>query len=252
MVFKNQYGLDEHYKQSAEHHYCIQCGDEFDSLAELTDHRIKSHHFCAKCNKFFSSLTHLEEHYKDSDVHHYCVECKKEFYTESHLRSHLKSKAHSPPRFACDWCPKTFVLPSSLVLHWEAGFCPSGWNRTSVRDAITNSDDVDDFSEIVRLCIHTNGLGVDFQATKQAYDPSTSMYRCHLCPAQYWSFPDLQRHLASRAHKGMLYVCSRVNCHHETASLGAMFQHFEDKHGGTLDVWLVLGILRGALGYRAT
>ncbi|KAF7351760.1 hypothetical protein MSAN_01609300 [Mycena sanguinolenta] len=79
-TFPTPTGLEQHYLQSPEHHYCHRCSTHFDASDVL----------------FFRNEFGLHEHHRQSVRHRdqYCAPCKQLFGIANELASHLNSSLH--------------------------------------------------------------------------------------------------------------------------------------------------------------
>ncbi|KAK1456214.1 hypothetical protein CTAM01_17223 [Colletotrichum tamarilloi] len=134
-VFSKSKGLEQHLSNSSSHHRCEEClsKPDFPSAEQLLDHRKQCHHYCAPCDRLFAARISLEQH--ENTVHNVCRDCGRSFDWPDNLRNH--ERIHAPKNIPCPGCRSKFDRHSAMVLHLEAGSCPSG----------VNSEDVDDIAK---------------------------------------------------------------------------------------------------------
>lgn len=234
--FTSEVSLEQHYVQSPRHDYCQTCDEHFDDDDELLDHLVDEHNGCRSCRKVFPylspiriSLTLFSQTFKNAvgykahmhQVHWYCEPCDRVFASESNLDSH--SSVHKPKNFSCPGagCNRAFVSQSALVLHWEAGACPSGITRNILNRNVVRLDHNHAITNPMRLIQGTT--------TNWATDLSWngSGYECFLCNNEYRSLNSLNQHLQSPRHEARIYRCPNRDCGDEYSTLSALSQHVE-------------------------
>ena len=117
--------------------YCKACGEKFENMATLNQHKIDDHnaeklHKCEKCEKVLSGRSKLVKHVmkheiKDGTIsaeklqrHEQkrtdCEHCGKSFYSQSELVRHKKGHT-GIKEFHCDKCEKCYTSNTSLAQH---------------------------------------------------------------------------------------------------------------------------------------
>ncbi|KAJ7511592.1 hypothetical protein B0H11DRAFT_1952170 [Mycena galericulata] len=228
--FPSWRGLKEHYVQSRAHDYCQHCDSHFDDTRELEFHYQNSHDYCVKCRKFFKNALGLHEHYRQSELHHYCAPCQRIFQSASNLNSHLNSALHRPKDVPCPGkgCGLAFVSRSALILHLESGSCASGADRQTINRYVRQYDTNNVITNPARLL--TGGEVTTYLATSAAWNGSA--YECYLCHGGYRSLAALNQHLASPRHQEKMYVCPLSTCRAPFPTLSGLCQHIESERCG--------------------
>ncbi|KAK4450970.1 hypothetical protein QBC34DRAFT_323304 [Podospora aff. communis PSN243] len=132
--------LRRHVKMSSNHHRCDECQHhpDFETASELCDHRVQKHFCCTNCEKGFGSSASLQQH--DVAVHNLCVVCGNFFDSPSNLINH--QRVHAPKNTPClGGCNQMFDRDSAMLLHLEAGTCPSGINVQVINACAQNCDE---------------------------------------------------------------------------------------------------------------
>jgi len=205
-VFKNEYGLEEHYRQSSDHYYCVQC------------------------RMLFNIYPGLEKH--DHEVHDFCTECDRGFQNQNNLQQHLNSKLHRPSNFACPGlgCNRSFISAGALSLHFESGTCPSGMTRAQLDRLVVRVDRNNVITNPSRLIGGPGGYEAPTNpsswATKLSWNGMA--YECFLCHSEFDTLNSLNQHLQSPAHVERIYRCPNRDCpRSEFGTLSALCQHVE-------------------------
>ncbi|EJF61463.1 hypothetical protein DICSQDRAFT_155193 [Dichomitus squalens LYAD-421 SS1] len=104
-----------------------------------------------------SMLAHCGQAHTDR----WCTSCKHMFKNENNLMQHLRSAVHRPARFPCpmEGCGRFFIDPAALVLHYEAGACPSGLTRSTVIRAVAEHDTEGVITNANTLCYCPEAYG---------------------------------------------------------------------------------------------
>ncbi|GJN87719.1 hypothetical protein Rhopal_000674-T1 [Rhodotorula paludigena] len=166
--FKQREHLETHLLNSNKHHYCLRCSEDFDTHSDLIDHKNESwsHHRCPLCTfdgeEDYDLTSHIDRaHYRCGlddcgrilstapgrdmhrrAVHLYCTAHSRFFKNEDNLKQHMQSALHVVPNFPCIMpsCDFKTVDQSAMILHLEAGQCPSGVTRSSVASYFLDND----------------------------------------------------------------------------------------------------------------
>ncbi|KAN0100149.1 hypothetical protein V8E55_000133 [Tylopilus felleus] len=224
--------LEQHYIQSSRHHYCRQCGTHCEDSDDLESHCINNHFYCDMCDQFFQSAAGLREHNRQS--HFYCSECDRVFRSESNLRSvtpQLQRAKNVPCAFQYRGCTQSFVSKSAMILHLEAGSCPSGANRRMI-DRWVRVNDRDNVVTVPRRLLTYGDDDIECVATQRSWNGSA--YECVLCHSGFRTLDDLNRHLASPRHKEKTYRCPLTTCLAKFSTLSGLCQHVESESCGVL------------------
>ncbi|KXJ84774.1 hypothetical protein Micbo1qcDRAFT_129118 [Microdochium bolleyi] len=174
--FPSRGARQQHISNSDRHHVCVKCPHkpDFESLNGLDGHLTEIHVYCRPCKKHFGKKDDLTKH--DIAVHYLCQSCGQYYNSSNELKNHLIT--HRDKTIECASCYAKFVLNSAMVLHLEAGTCPSG----------TNSASVDDIAFRCSQAYHyTTEDGSDFD------------YTCPSCPAEFSYISGLLQHAESDA-----------------------------------------------------
>ncbi|RTE83471.1 hypothetical protein BHE90_001922 [Fusarium euwallaceae] len=127
--FPSQAAREQHIRDSTRHNICHICRvRDYEDADDLHDHLEEEHHFCVDCNEQFSTAGLLKQH--DIDVHYLCSTCGRRFKSASNLDNHKIT--HAAKDIECAGCYRLFVSNSAMVLHLEAGTCPSEADNQTV------------------------------------------------------------------------------------------------------------------------
>ncbi|THH32218.1 hypothetical protein EUX98_g1976 [Antrodiella citrinella] len=211
---------------SSLHHFCTRCEEDFDYEDELEMHFEQDHHYC--CSQFFDSERQLRAH--KNDHHWYCESCNRTFRSESNLDSHLRSSVHLPRRFKCPGCNNAFISPAALILHCEAGRCPSGVTRQAIDRLVVAFDRNNIITNPNRLLQGPDGSysapsTITSWATRNSFNGQA--YECVLCHREFRTLDALNSHLRSPAHADKIYRCPGNGCGTQFRALSALVQHVE-------------------------
>ncbi|TEB38620.1 hypothetical protein FA13DRAFT_1724539 [Coprinellus micaceus] len=211
--FQTWTGLKEHYVQSPAHSYCQQCNELFYDDNELEYHHDSEHIRCVPCRRFFKNDLGLHEHYRQSPVH---------------------SSKYCPRDIVCPGyqCGQRFVSQSALILHFEAGSCRSGINRTAVNRFVRENDRQGIITNPSRLITGPSSTETTYYATSAAWNGHA--YECYLCHGEYRSLTALNQHLASPRHQDRIYFCPLSSCRETFSTLSGLCQHIESERCGVL------------------
>ncbi|KAG7100039.1 hypothetical protein E1B28_001825 [Marasmius oreades] len=209
------------------------------------------HYYCSQCRQVFVNQYGLEEHYRQSEAHYYCADCKKHFQSESNLRSHRNSKIHQPQNIKCPFAPQcdmAFVSRSALLLHLEAGRCPSNATRETVNRAIRQLDRNNIITDPSRLITGPDGTSqqIKYSATERSWNGYA--YECYICHGTYPTLRALNQHLASPRHEAKIYFCPLSSCGVRFTTLSALCQHIESQRCGVARFKAVQSALDSLVG----
>jgi hypothetical protein len=104
-VFKSEDGLQSHYKQSLDHHFCTECQCDFDDEDDLWDHAEDDHHACRECHEVSTN--------SDSN-HRTCLSILSSGFAASEQQ--LKANAHTLRSYsAAIWSSKNTIATSTTT-----------------------------------------------------------------------------------------------------------------------------------------
>ncbi|KZT35199.1 hypothetical protein SISSUDRAFT_990851 [Sistotremastrum suecicum HHB10207 ss-3] len=230
--FVSYHARRSHYIQSGFHHFCHKCDEDFESRRGLLRHFSEDHWYCGRHNTIFDSSLGLKEHYVQSPDHHYCQKCSQHFDDKNNLDQHLRSSTHQPKNVRCPGlgCGRSFVSHSALLLHFEAGNCPSGMTREELNRIVVQADRNNIITNPARLIAGPQGYqqpsATDYWATARSWNGSA--YECFLCHGTFRSLQSLNAHLQSPTHRERIYRCPNQSCGIEYSVLSALCQHVEN------------------------
>ncbi|TVY34469.1 Zinc finger protein [Lachnellula subtilissima] len=189
----------------------------------------KSDWECDACDRSFATENSLHQHCSSAGGHPYCIPCKRMFISEHNLMQHMHSKIHSS--MACPFCKSPFANASGVIIHLEAGRCPSGFDRHRINEAIRK---LDRNNVITKPMIELPGYGgrVETIATDMAWNGSG--FECYLCRREFGSLYGLNNHLKSPAHDQEIYRCPKAGCGRNYKLLSALVQHVESESCGLM------------------
>jgi hypothetical protein len=144
---------------------------------------------------------------------------------------------------SCGGCCKLFPSLVQLAMHIEAGFCPGGSNRHTLKREVLAIDKHHFITEPGA----EKKKGRRYYATKEdAWNGYA--FECRLCTNEYRTLGSLNRHLGSATHDEKIYVCPEWTCRNSFSALGALLQHFENGSCGAIEIAGVQGVLNAVLG----
>jgi hypothetical protein len=151
---------------------------------------------------------------------------------ENNLNAHLNSSLHKPKSVRCPGnnCGRGFVSFSALVLHFEAGTCPSGLTRDQLNRMVVRMDRNNAITNPARLIGGPGGYSPANVTTSWATERSWNgyAYECFLCHNTFRTLHALNAHLQSPRHQEKIYRCpNRQACGLEFRVLSALTQHVE-------------------------
>eukprot|EP00088_Acartia_fossae_P007069 TRINITY_DN13283_c0_g1_i7.p1 TRINITY_DN13283_c0_g1~~TRINITY_DN13283_c0_g1_i7.p1 ORF type:complete len:528 (+),score=103.60 TRINITY_DN13283_c0_g1_i7:64-1584(+) len=128
--FPNDKRLNRHIKMKHKEIKCEECGESFDSKADLKEHKNFTKHsttttqqnhkiMCEKCDKFFLSNQTYQRHVLQfHSKNHVCSVCNEAFDVMKDLKSHMKTQHDLKLRnYSCGTCREIFHDVPSLQLH---------------------------------------------------------------------------------------------------------------------------------------
>ncbi|OAV98792.1 hypothetical protein PTTG_05344 [Puccinia triticina 1-1 BBBD Race 1] len=241
---------EQHLVQSPSHHYCKPCRREFVSaramqahlnqsekhmacrwchtpVGNLRLHNEQHHQQCPRCKIWYSDLKALKNHCLDDHSDVYCAPCRTLFTQPNNMIMHLRSSTHQPKNAKCphDACGKTFVSPSALIAHFEAGTCASG----------VELEDVDEYfgHHIDRQQLFVKKELIYAQRTWKIPSNHHGPLQCPLCKKLFDHAGQIAFHLKSPRHKNYgrkPYTCPSERCGHATFySLSSLLLHRETR-----------------------
>ncbi|KAI8648646.1 hypothetical protein NCS57_01476300 [Fusarium keratoplasticum] len=120
--FRSRAAKEQHIRDSSRHNVCHICRvRDYEEAYELDNHLEADHHFCVECGEQFHTAGLFEQH--DIDVHNLCSICGRHFNSASNLNNHKIT--HAAKDIECAGCYRRFATNSAMMLHLEAGTCPS-------------------------------------------------------------------------------------------------------------------------------
>lgn len=136
-----------------------------------------------------------------------------------------------------------------MILHLEAGSCPSGWTRQKIdykmrsleaaRPVMTSSQRL--------ITGPTSQTRSSWVATEDSYNYNERAYECFFCHRLFNSLAGLNQHLTSPRHAyatetgrdgEKLYKCPMDTCRRKFSTLSGLVQHAEQGGCGVLQLRL--------------
>ncbi|PPQ74357.1 hypothetical protein CVT26_000694 [Gymnopilus dilepis] len=149
----------------------------------------------------------------------------------SNLNSHLKSSAHLQQKYRCPaGCDGTFISRAAVILHLEAGACPSGVKRYTVDSYVYRYDTENIFTYSYINIFDSASDRVMRYCTSNSWNGS--YFECALCDAQYRTLAGLRQHLESPRHEDKIYQCPEQDCERRFSAFSALVQHFDSETCG--------------------
>ncbi|BGP29188.1 hypothetical protein JCM10296v2_000926 [Rhodotorula toruloides] len=236
--------LRSHWANSSSHSFCTLCDTHFDNDELLHDHDIYDHFPCQGCDQIFASELGRFEHGRQS--HPFCIEHRRAFLSQANLRAHLESSAHIQARIPCAaGCGRKFIDYSAMVLHLEAGSCPSGWTRQKIDYKLRSLPAARPYMTSSQRLIAgpTTQTRSSWVATEDSYNDWEQAYECFFCHRLFNSLAGLNQHLTSPRHAyatetgrngEKLYKCPMDNCGRNFSTFSGLVQHAERGGCGVL------------------
>lgn len=209
-------------------------------------------HACGSCKSMFGSALGLSEHARQSHPQSqlYCDPCRKTFQSQANLNAvslpflplsawlipsrsqHLNSSKHKPAIVPCPMlrCTKKLISTTALILHFESDSCISGMTSSDL-DYYVLAWDKNHFITQKRIGPASCTPPTTYTATNQAWNPSTGVFECPMCPRDFKNLASLNQHLASPVHTSLgdnMYHCPNGDCGKGTRTFGALSQHIAD------------------------
>ncbi|KAF9055762.1 hypothetical protein BJ165DRAFT_1428553 [Panaeolus papilionaceus] len=235
--FSTHEHLQQHWRDSPQHHYCHVCEKHFGDESKLEEHALAEHPklFCAKCALIFRDEDGLHHHRRRSAEHpYYCDECRLDFSSANALRQHRMSSTHRGKDHPCNLgkCPESFVSLAALVLHWEAGACVSGIDFV---DVYHNVHDNDSGNHITCPSEYYAGVKPVRISDVENWTTRRSL-NCIICGVPFKFAHQAMQHFNS-THIGRAFKCPYRECDPVStfSSLGGMLQHIASNACGGAD-----------------
>ena len=121
-------------KQQKKNFKCRKCGDTFEKLKNLQDHKEKGcsndKYKCDECEKYFDDENKLQKHTEKKHLKFECDDCDKVFKYEAVLEKHREA-AHDDVQLFCHYynndkdCP---YVDQCIYVHEESENCKFGSN----------------------------------------------------------------------------------------------------------------------------
>ncbi|XP_063705346.1 zinc finger protein pita-like [Culicoides brevitarsis] len=218
--------LKRHLLQHEEHltFVCKKCPEKFVTDADLQKHVEFVHNKprpfpCKLCDKSFAFKQGLERHmpvHDPSQKPHVCEICNESFHTASKLQQHLP-KHTGKRRYACKYCPKTFILSHHLSRHVRSAHKSLG--NTSVPKKIYN-------------CTECSDVFTDHEAfIAHSAEHTTQNLICPLCKLKFDKMEDVDLHIEEHALASTHYSCNTCSCAFLSEEL--LEKHFKENHSLT-------------------
>ncbi|KAF2190249.1 hypothetical protein K469DRAFT_560860, partial [Zopfia rhizophila CBS 207.26] len=129
-TFRSFTALDQHIRDSLFHWECPECYTDCASRDQLLNHYRKDgcRVVCGGCNdgngaSWVPNSNAYRQHVRDYNV---CPKCERHFLSTSNLAHH--NLTHREPHVECYGCSRKFNRYGGMIIHLEAGTCPSGFD----------------------------------------------------------------------------------------------------------------------------
>ncbi|KAF9729908.1 hypothetical protein PMIN04_010628 [Paraphaeosphaeria minitans] len=200
--FSSPRALQQHLDDSANHYRCEVCGFDASTWDKWLKHHRKTGHrvVCQGCDDgegmtWVAGSQEYLAHLKEENV---CRTCEEHFQNPSNLNHH--NMVHLDPLIECYGCHRKFVTYPAMVLHLEAGTCPSGI-------------DVIDLNESAAMCYQWEAyVDTDFRNEllnrddlKLEYSGLVYPFKCPGCDTGFTKLSGLFQHVYSKACNQGLY-----------------------------------------------
>ncbi|XP_046985431.1 zinc finger protein 84-like isoform X1 [Schistocerca americana] len=189
-------------------HMCRECKEPFGTEEEMINH-LKTHYSCIDCGQTFTEVDELTEHCKMLCAAEpwSCKTCGMTFSSKDKLHSHLQ--VHTEKPYICDECPSSFSRKDVLARHKAIH---SGRQFIHVCDecsrVFTREEDINLHKLTHSFC---KDCGVQFASSQELSAhklscPNVKPWPCDLCDKSFVSKDRLNRHLKIHS-SDKPYVC---------------------------------------------
>ncbi|XP_072023496.1 zinc finger protein 711-like [Amphiura filiformis] len=231
---------------------CLQCGDEFASREELTQHRtnhvddkiaLKCHH----CVTTFPSLLKLQRHLGEISTgfkrtRSKCNKCGKGFASNYRRDIHMREAHTGEDIFRCTNCGKKFLQESELSQHVETGCqslkcheCYKFFKRKSfLKDHIISMHPKEKPPHLqhveCKYCLKSLSSERQLQRhIKSIHEIDVS--KCEFCEKIFTLEEYLRKHIKNRHPDTLQYKCT--HCGHKVSTSRHLAAHITLKHSAT-------------------
>ncbi|KAF2258284.1 hypothetical protein CC78DRAFT_537915 [Lojkania enalia] len=192
------------------HYMCPICGDDCYSIQGVHDHcRTKGcAPICRDCKPGEHTIwLNRDEYQKHVKKYNVCTKCEVHFNSPSNLAHH--NLTHREPIFDCLGCTRKFKTYGGMIIHLEAGTCPSGINAVELNNSAALCFQWKKYiiNEFVRDCMLNGYL-------------DSLLYQCPTCFAKFGKLSSLFMHVESPScsqtlNQGAIFKLRKwlFNCH---------------------------------------
>lgn len=195
-------------ERNSEVHVCRECKEQFSTEGEMINH-LKTHYSCIDCGQTFTEVDELTEHCKMlcAPEPWSCKTCGMTFSSKDKLHSHLQ--VHTEKPYICDECPTSFSRKDMLGRHKAIH---AGRQFIHVCDecsrVFTREEDLNLHKQTHSFC---KDCGVLFASSQELSAhklscPNVKPWPCDLCDKSFVSKDRLNRHLKIHS-TDKPYVC---------------------------------------------
>ncbi|KAF8655382.1 hypothetical protein AX16_003079 [Volvariella volvacea WC 439] len=117
-----------------------------------------------------------------------------------------------------------------MILHLEAGTCPSGATRTLLNQYIYTRD-VGPGSLVTTQPYYEENYDI---LDSYSWNSDMGMWQCDLCPYMFGTIGQMKQHLMGPRHREKIFRCPNLQCGVQFRSLSGVFQHVEKEACGLL------------------
>ncbi|KAF7869945.1 hypothetical protein EAF04_004729 [Stromatinia cepivora] len=228
--FRREVGRNTHFEETHVH-ICKECGNKFNTLALLDDHRLSHHVACPSCKEIFDDTAACELHY--TKAHRLCCpKCPKTFQNVDEVLQHAPE--HMKPVGPADAAPLNQAdFEKTALDHHKLKYGQNTCKRCGgmflKRLDLQNHLANDHGLQLKCLRPNCNRMSTSSDASTRHYF-TCSMVKCEKCEGFFDKDkdPELKAHIAKIHTPKPIFGC--VQCTRTFESSDAVAQHYSAEH----------------------